>query len=83
MWKNDTQKNIFVDVQEMGLVRFYQDQFRTKVNMGLDLYDWLTSTDRLKKGKKPVSTSAAFIMSSSFSFLLLYCGVFSDIFLLI
>jgi hypothetical protein len=51
--------------------------------MGLDLYDWLTSTDRLNKGKNPVSSSSAFIMASGFSFLLLYCGIFSDLALLI
>ena len=47
--------------------------------MGLDLYDWLSSRERAKKGKKPVSGGVAFVLCSGFTFILLYFGIFSDI----
>ena len=50
IWKNESKSSIIQEVQEIGLIRFFQDQIRTKVAMAADLYMWLSKNKKTEGG---------------------------------
>ena len=50
IWKNESKSSIIQEVQEIGLIRFFQDQIRTKVAMAADLYTWLSKNKKKEAG---------------------------------
>lgn len=79
IWKNESKSSIIQEVQEIGLIRFFQDQIRTKVAMAADLYTWLSKNKKKEAGFSEIQPSlTVFLESMGFLFFLFFFGAFSD-----